>query len=351
MTHKLLGRRFRYVAGKRAFSMSDDALAARDEFSDRHRGAAGLVPLDCFCCGESAFDVISEIDRYGFFYPTGVCRTCGFVQQSTYYDEQTLRLFYEQYYPRIYGRGTPADLHALQRRSRGNRVYDFIHKRLTPRRVLEVGCSAGGVLISFHEGGSSVFGVDLDPECVAYAQSLGMEAAVGSVDAVPSGETFDLIILSHVLEHVTEPKTFLANVAAKLSDDGTLYIEVPSLESIRNGACGHDLLRYWQNAHVSHFTMKTLANVCAQVGLRNVACTEVIESCWVRTPETLAMPFAGDETNRDAHALLRDIERTRRRNLMNVAGVSSVLRGAASQLADATALGRGAKRLLKRNRS
>lgn len=53
--------------------------------------------------------------------------------------------------------------------------------------------------------------------------SLEIKEHIGQVDG-----TFDLIILSHILEHLTDPKTFLITVLAKLAKNGLLFIDVPN---------------------------------------------------------------------------------------------------------------------------
>ena len=42
-----------------------------------------------------------------------------------------------------------------------------------------------------------------------------------------AAEPVDLIVMSHILEHVSEPRAFLADVCGNLRRDGVLFIEVP----------------------------------------------------------------------------------------------------------------------------
>ena len=72
--------------------------------------------------------------------------------------------------------------------------------------------------------------------------------------------TFDLIILSHVLEHFTDPVASLAVIADKMTQDSFLYIEVPNFY-------GHPSVQY---AHNYCFTEASLRNCLAAAQLKPV---------------------------------------------------------------------------------
>ena len=53
----------------------------------------------------------------------------------------------------------------------------------------------------------------------------------GQLDAIEDG-SYDAVICSHVLEHVSHPYEVAERLAAKVAGGGLLYIEVPSLRSL-----------------------------------------------------------------------------------------------------------------------
>ena len=75
----MLGNRFEYKTGKSAIPMTRHAKKRKEEFESR---AGELSPLACGICSENKFEEISNIDRYSFFFPTGICTTCGNIQQT-----------------------------------------------------------------------------------------------------------------------------------------------------------------------------------------------------------------------------------------------------------------------------
>jgi SAM-dependent methyltransferase len=90
--------------------------------------------------------------------------------------------------------------------------------QLRPRNTLEVGCGDGALLCELHSRGfgGRLAGVEITEAAVAIARERSQIDSVELYDggrlAVPDG-TYELGILSHVLEHVPDPPRLLAEVA------------------------------------------------------------------------------------------------------------------------------------------
>mgnify|MGYP003651650558 CR=1 FL=1 len=282
---ELLDERYRFKAVKNSIKMSTKSLMARDDFISTIDNKDVYEKQECYVCYNAELKVISEVDRYGFYYPTGFCGECGNVQQAEYYDNDTLINFYSNYYRKIYGNTPPSELYYSQRDGKGNDICSFVSSVCEPKRILEVGCGAGGILAAFRDNGCDVLGLDFDDDYLNIAKRHGLQVVNGSLDKLNNDEKFDLIILSHVLEHIIEPVQFLKTLSKHLAGDGIIYIEVPSLNHVCDGGYKFDLLRYWQNAHTVHFTTMTLALLCKRVGLKNVKQTNFIHSCWKKADD------------------------------------------------------------------
>ena len=281
MTYKTLPR-YTFSAVTNFVDMSDSSLEARDKFISEIEGT-NLEAQSCYLCGEHEFYDVSEIDRYGFYYPTGMCKQCGNVQQARYYDDETLELFYSKFYRRIYGDSTPSSLFNAQKNGKGVAIFNFVKSVSNPNKVLEIGCGAGGILSRFLDNNCEVLGLDFDENYLDYAQKNNITVKRGSIEQLGSNEKYDLIILSHVLEHIKYPSDFLTKLSNHLANDGVLYIEVPSLDNVESGGYKYDLLRYLQNAHATHFTTKSLELMCKKSGYKRIKSTRFIHSCWAKT--------------------------------------------------------------------
>ena len=214
------------------------------------------------------------------------CARCGLVAQSPRLTERSLSKYYETDYRWHQGGDGPA--HAETQYARGQRRGAYIMKFLDDRGVrfrgglvVELGCSYGGVLEAFRQAGCRVAGCDVDARAVAYGASRGLPVSVGSVATWPAqGERADLVLLSHVLEHVTEPGQLVHWLREHLTPRGALYVEVPGLRNPRT-----QQRRYAQPAHLWYFTLETVTRVVEANGFRLMTGNEVVQGVFCQDAE------------------------------------------------------------------
>jgi 2-polyprenyl-3-methyl-5-hydroxy-6-metoxy-1,4-benzoquinol methylase len=133
----------------------------------------------------------------------------------------------------------------------------------------------GGNLIAFRFAGHDVHGCDYGDAYAARGRELGLNVRTGGVEAIQSAGPFDLIILSHVLEHVTQPIELMLQVASLLKPVGICYVEVPGLMNLQQWYSGN-ILEYLQNAHRWHFTQATLEAVLNRAGMKSVDADQTV---------------------------------------------------------------------------
>ena len=108
-------------------------------------------------------------------------------------------------------------------------------KPLTGRRAADVGCGAGLLAEPLRRLGAEVSAVDAAPENIAaarlHAQGQGLEIdyRVGGVESLEG--PFHLVTCLEVIEHVAQPRAFIAGLARILSDDGLLILSTPNRTS------------------------------------------------------------------------------------------------------------------------
>jgi len=121
-------------------------------------------------------------------------------------------------------------------------VLPFIEKThtLTPgTTVLEVGTGEGGVLLPFIRRGLRCVGVDLMPNRIEGAKvCLEKEYAAGQVELICQNiydqdfvtrfkNSFDIIILKDVIEHVPEQEKFIPHLTTFLKPGGQIFFGFP----------------------------------------------------------------------------------------------------------------------------
>lgn len=299
---KLLDRSYKNTVQRLAFERKE----AKNNFI---RGIGDLENLECFICGATAFDKLAAFDRYGFEYPTGFCQSCGNLQQISYYSAKDLEVFYSHYYRDIYENRTPEALFSFQRKTSGKKIGEFLENNHCGPRVLEIGCGAGGILHYLKDCGFEVFGTDFDKRYLNLAASKGLKVSYGGIDSVEG--TFDVIIVNHVLEHIVNPKKFLNQLKPHLNSSGFIFIEVPTLESISGGAYGSDLMRFFQNAHVCHYSRSHLIRLCLNSGLIKIAAKNDMFLFSPREPISRIETIDSDKLKSLQINLLQKIEKRR----------------------------------------
>ncbi len=89
-----------------------------------------------------------------------------------------------------------------------------------------------------------------------------------TVEDFRRGDTkYDLILLRHVLEHMHDPRSFVQDLARRLTKKGILYIEVPNLESAYHRYFGTRTNAYSVPYHLWHFDARSLEMVIQAAGL------------------------------------------------------------------------------------
>ena len=121
-------------------------------------------------------------------------------------------------------------------------------------RVLEVGCG-NGYLLSRIEArcGAEVSGFD-----PAYQGRYGDPAKIRCEYFHPTGEdTFDLAILRHCIDGLTDPASVIGTIASALPPTGHLYVESADLDYILRGAdfslLFHEYARYFSKTSLALF--------------------------------------------------------------------------------------------------
>jgi SAM-dependent methyltransferase len=134
-------------------------------------------------------------------------------------------------------------------------------------RILDVGCSSGGLLKNLvFRGFSNVVGVDPSPVCVAHVRAKGIEAYQGGAGDLPENiGTFDLITLTGVLEHIEDVHATIASLVRLCSPAGRILVEVP--DAIRYADFLHSPFQDFNTEHINHFSIESLCNLMRQFGM------------------------------------------------------------------------------------
>jgi 2-polyprenyl-3-methyl-5-hydroxy-6-metoxy-1,4-benzoquinol methylase len=115
------------------------------------------------------------------------------------------------------------------------RVEKYLTKARHETKLLEIGCGTGSFLKVLKELGYRTYGVDVNKASCAYAREQNQLDNIfeGSLETLDFGTSFfDVVILKHTFEHVTDPSGILSAIRNVLVADGIVAITVPNYEFI-----------------------------------------------------------------------------------------------------------------------
>jgi SAM-dependent methyltransferase len=144
-----------------------------------------------------------------------------------------------------------------------------MHLRARPgARLLEVGCGSGDLLAGARDHGWAVEGVDFDPAAVAVARRRGLAVREGDLASCRfPGGSFDAVAAVHLVEHVPDPRAFLAEAARVLAPGGRLVLVTPNLRSRGRRRFGAAWRELDPPRHLHLFPPQTLRRLAEEAGL------------------------------------------------------------------------------------
>lgn len=151
-------------------------------------------------------------------------------------------------------------------------------------KIIDVGFGNGGLFKSFLSSGVTVkqlYGIDPSPISQTIAKTAyNVNSFLGGIDDLKKyNEKFDMIILSHVVEHLLNPRVQMNSLLESLSPDGKIYIEVPNASKFHEYVDLHGPYQEINTEHINHWTEQSLKNLAHFSGFKCLeSCERVIQN-------------------------------------------------------------------------
>jgi 2-polyprenyl-3-methyl-5-hydroxy-6-metoxy-1,4-benzoquinol methylase len=189
--------------------------------------------------------------------------------------EEELKHYYEDEFEDSYVEG------GLDYVGGRDRVPDHLAARIeelcrvrTSGKLLEIGAGTGAFLNECKTKGWEVTGTELGTKNAAFAKSqFGLDLLHSDIIALGlPNESFDVIHINHVLEHLVDPPKYLAEFNRLLKRGGLLIVEVPNefrdLVYILRGLLGVDQTYKVPTPHLFFFSPRSLCRAIETSGFQ-----------------------------------------------------------------------------------
>lgn len=196
-----------------------------------------------------------------------ICMQCGMIYQQHSMSEEGWNKYYASGYRKMYeGSNDPIENAIGKQKKRALFYADILESQnIRVTSHLDIGCSAGELLQRIADVYKPGIQVGLEPgkEYRELCRSNGFSVLSGIDEIIEQGLKFDLITCCHVLEHVTQPSVFLKTLKDLLSEEGTIFIEVPN---------GGNNIFAMEFAHPLVFNLESISSLLQSCGLAIVNC-------------------------------------------------------------------------------
>jgi 2-polyprenyl-3-methyl-5-hydroxy-6-metoxy-1,4-benzoquinol methylase len=148
-------------------------------------------------------------------------------------------------------------IHYLTIRKR-NRIKSYVKVG----RILDLGCGRGLFLNLMKQDGWHVKGQEFDSKSASYAiNRYGIDVHGGTLDGKFEKESFDVVNINHVLEHLEKPRETLAECHKILKKGGLLVVAVPNIDSFQAKFGNSNWFQLDIPIHLHHFSSKSLIDL------------------------------------------------------------------------------------------
>ena len=199
-------------------------------------------PRPCLICNNDPEANKRTIWAEDEYFKAVKCDSCGLVTIDPSLSEEGLTYFYSNYIQRRFDN----DKKMKWRQDQYLQDIRFLESFIESGKILDVGCNGGFFLGAFSDSYEK-YGIEIDPEAVAYANEnydFDIRLERFGEDNFEN-DSFDLVIFRGVIEHMFDPKSALDRAWEVLKPGGKIFFAAtPNIDCFsadfteRNGMFG-----------------------------------------------------------------------------------------------------------------
>jgi methionine biosynthesis protein MetW len=172
-------------------------------------------------------------------------------------------------------------------------------QRLLPAggRALDIGCASGGLLALLRPRAGHLAGLELSATAAHAAAQIAdhvVQGALEDPDLPFEPDSFDLVVLADVLEHLPDPAAGLARAASWCRPGASVLVSVPNVAhwqarlTLLRGRWPQTDSGTFDAGHLRWFTRDALGALLAEAGLRDVELHAIVPALRNHAPAATA---------------------------------------------------------------
>ncbi|WP_440679468.1 class I SAM-dependent methyltransferase [Candidatus Pelagibacter sp. HIMB1517] len=185
----------------------------------------------CFCKNYKKISDVFYKNKF-IFFSTSICSECKLIFRTEHPSQKWFKNQFKKREKTQLKKKSGINLgYEKFRKIRYLKLFKYLQKFIKFKNLLDVGCATGLGLKHFSLNGIFTKGIDIDKTRVNYGKSHKINLEHGDIYTFQTKKKYDLIILSHVFEHLLDLKKAIYKLKKILKPKGYLYIEVPDVKN------------------------------------------------------------------------------------------------------------------------
>ena len=228
--------------------------------------------IQCIFCGNDAF--LPSLSCDGFSYVK--CAKCRLVQINPQPSVSDIENRYTKTYGKdyfFYELENEAAFLELQKKALADAGFEKMELELFRKAkrqpcVLDLGCATGALLAFLRDRGWKARGVEISPSGIYAREKRNLDIWDQTIQNCnfPS-ESFDVVLASHFIEHLNNPREVIREIWRILRTGGCLMLTTPNISSFQAKLFGNN----WRSAIFDHLFLFSFRTIKAMLKAESFA--------------------------------------------------------------------------------
>lgn len=235
------------------------------------------MPVSCRCifCDSNSYKKF-EIKKFSRPFEIWECPSCGLLFQNPLPCSSEL----EAYYQEGYYTGKNEFAYQDERKNfkyssyvwkaRIKRLQKNLRTKLKDKKILDIGCSFGGLLQNAKEMGLHPYGIEISDFSRKYVQKQFQIPVYKTLkEAKFQDNFFDAVTMIELIEHLDQPCDVLSECFRILKKGGLLLIQTANMQG-QQAIKAKENYHYFLPGHLYYFSRKNLRQKLLEIGFTHV---------------------------------------------------------------------------------